>query len=321
MNEGKQVSVGDAYRHYFEASRLTLGGKWWFAGTPQTFKFNERPVSGESYFHAKDVIVDGDWYEIKFQWYLKRRTKEGTLTYDSEFGDNNFGCVVHVSTGVAGRSSGRGEANDALKSPYEAALWTGEAMKRLSDRGDDGDDGDDEEPFLDPTPDPTVNAPAPSMVAAVDRAVDFLVEGLPEYGSLYHGSNKKLERFDLGFAGTRDWGDYGVGVYLSSSPGLARMYAQDAATKGGGDPWIHVVKSNLKATATFDDLSATCKEVTGKSYCPPHGRAEDEAREITKRMLDQGFDSVRVDNQFVVYDPTLLTVTRVVDVEAASYLP
>ncbi len=158
------------------------------------------------------------------------------------------------------------------------------------------------------------------MNICVDRAVDFLIEGLP-YSSLYHGTNKKLDRFDLLYAGTRDWGDYGVGVYLSSSPELAAMYADDAVVKGGGEPWVHVVKSNLRNIASFDDLTTVCKEVTGHEYCPPHGRDEEEAREITRRMMAKGFDSVQIDKQFVVYDPSLLKITRVVDPKAASYLP
>jgi len=176
VNEGKQVPVADASDHYFKAASLMLGGRWWNAGTPLVNKFADNPVSGTSYCNAADVIVDGDWYEVKFIWYLYKRAQGISLTYDSEFGDNNFGCAVKISTGVFGKDTRKHEANDQLKTPYQAAVWTGEAMSRLSDRGGGGDD-DASEPTVDPAPQPSVGVPSPALASSVDQAVVFLVEG------------------------------------------------------------------------------------------------------------------------------------------------
>ncbi len=148
-------------------------------------------------------------------------------------------------------------------------------------------------------------------------------------GSLYHGTNKTFDSFDMSFAGARDWGDFGVGIYLSNRSSLAITYAHEAVkNNGGGEPVIYVVKPNLSNVASFDELMEAIQSIEASpnedypAY-PAGGqpRSEVDSRTITQYMTSRGFDSAMVGQQVVVYDPSLLTVTRVLPAEDAWWLP
>lgn len=149
-------------------------------------------------------------------------------------------------------------------------------------------------------------------------------------GSLYHGTNKKFDSFDISFAGARDWGDYGVGVYLGTTPGLAVSYAHEAVkNNGGGVPVVCVVRANLTNVANFDELMEGIRSVgvpqqKDTSQFRDDGmqsRPEGDSRGITEFMTSRGFDAVRVGTEVCVYDPSKLSITRVVSVEEAQWLP
>lgn len=148
-------------------------------------------------------------------------------------------------------------------------------------------------------------------------------------GSLYHGTNKNFGSFDLSFAGARDWGDFGVGIYLSTRATLAISYAYEAVkNNGGGEPVVYVIKANLSNVASFEELMEAIRsiEVPLNEDFPAHPtggqpRSEADSRAITQYMTSHGFDSAMVGQQVVVYDPSLLSVTRVVSVEDARWLP
>jgi len=133
-------------------------------------------------------------------------------------------------------------------------------------------------------------------------------------GTLYHGSNKSFDSIDLYFAGLRDWGDYGLGVYLSTTSGLAKMYAEAATQRNGGKQTIHVVKANLRNVASFDELMEGIRSNSPleKEILPgePQTRPEADSRGITKHMMEMGFDSAMVGKQVVVYDLSCLEIVK-----------
>ncbi len=147
---------------------------------------------------------------------------------------------------------------------------------------------------------------------------------------LWHGTNKQFDSFDLSFAGARDWGDFGVGVYLSDRASLAVMYAEEAVkNNGGGEPVVYKIQANLTNVADYDELMEVVRTVGSPenkdtSIIGPSGlqsRPEVDSRAITQQMVEKGFDAARIGIQFVVYDPSLLKVVRVLSTEDASYMP
>lgn len=160
------------------------------------------------------------------------------------------------------------------------------------------------------------------------RVTQKVSSGPYSEGSLYHGTNKTFDSFDLSFAGARDWGDFGVGIYLSSRSSLAISYAHEAVKNGGGEPIIYVIKANLSNVASFDELMEAIRsiEVPLNEDFPAHPaggqpRSEADSRTITQYMTSHGFDAAMVGQQVVVYDPSLLSVTRVLSAEDAQWLP
>jgi len=147
-------------------------------------------------------------------------------------------------------------------------------------------------------------------------------------GSLFHGTNKKFDSFNISFAGARDWGDYGVGVYLSTTPGLAVSYAYEAVkNNGGGEPVVYMVQANLSNIANYDELMEGIRSVGVPENKDPsifrddgmQSRPEGDSRGITEFMTSRGFDSAMVGRQVVVYDPSLLTVIRVLPAAEAEW--
>ena len=137
--------------------------------------------------------------------------------------------------------------------------------------------------------------------------------------TVYHGSNKKFNAFDLSFAGARDWGDWGIGIYCSTSPTLAEIYAEEAVQKGGGKPYLYKVRANLRNIATEEVLYETIESVglpINKVVIPgePQTRPEMDSRQITEKMLELGFDAaLRRSGEMVVYDPSALKIVDMVD--------
>lgn len=160
------------------------------------------------------------------------------------------------------------------------------------------------------------------------RMIQKVSSGPYSGGSLYHGTNKNFESFDLTFAGVRDWGDFGVGVYLSTRSTLAISYAYDAAKKNGGEPVVCVVKANLSNMGSFEELMEAIRsiKVPLDEDFPQHPvggqpRSIADSQEITEFMTSRGFDSAMVGQQVVVYDPSLLSITKVVSADEARWLP
>jgi len=150
----------------------------------------------------------------------------------------------------------------------------------------------------------------------------------PYTRTLYHGTNKSFNSFDISFSGIRDYGDFGIGIYLTPSSTLAIMYADDAVNNNGGEPIIHVVKSNLQNVATTEELM----EVIHSIEIPENkdlsdnkqSRSELDSKSITKRMLDLGFDGAiaRGDRgEVVIYNSSALEIIRSLSPEEASFLP
>ena len=168
-----------------------------------------------------------------------------------------------------------------------------------------------------------------SNASEVVNPAEKLSSGPYSGGSLYHGTNKTFGSFDLSFAGARDWGDFGVGIYLSNRSSLAISYAHEAVKKnGGGEPVVYVIKANLSNVASFDELMEAIRSIETplNEDFPAHPaggqpRSEIDSRTITDYMTSRGFDSAMVGEQFVVYDPSLLSVTRVLPTEDAWWLP
>ncbi len=161
------------------------------------------------------------------------------------------------------------------------------------------------------------------------NSIEKLSSGPYSGGSLYHGTNKNFGSFDLSFAGARDWGDFGIGVYLSSRSSLAISYAHEAVkNNGGGEPVVYVIKANLSNVASFDELMEAIRSIETplNEDFPAHPaggqpRSKADSRTITQYMTSRGFDSAMVGEQVVVYDPSLLSVTRVLPAKDAWWLP
>lgn len=135
--------------------------------------------------------------------------------------------------------------------------------------------------------------------------------------TVYHGSNKRFDAFDLSFAGVRDWGDWGIGIYCSTHPYMAEIYAYEAVQKNGGEPLLYKVKADLRNFATEDVLHETLESVglpIEKILVPgePQTRPEMDSRQITKKMLELGFDAtLRMSGEMVVYNPSSLQIMSV----------
>lgn len=135
---------------------------------------------------------------------------------------------------------------------------------------------------------------------------------------LLHGTSSNFTEFDLSFAGRRDWGDFGLGVYLTRSDGLAKMYAQDSVKDYGGDPIVYLVEANVSNLADMDDpnlLSKVSNETSAlfpKENKPgePQSRPEQESRDITELLTRLGYDGVTLNDarECVVFDPAKIKI-------------
>lgn len=138
--------------------------------------------------------------------------------------------------------------------------------------------------------------------------------------TLYHGTNVDLSQFDLSFAGQRDWGDLGIGVYLGRKPLFAEFYAEDAAKAKGGRPRVYEVRADISNTANMDDPQVlkqvqSCTNAPFPKQIEPgqgQSRPPQESREIAECIQSLGYDSASLYNgqEIVVYDPSKLHIVR-----------
>ena len=147
----------------------------------------------------------------------------------------------------------------------------------------------------------------------------------------YHGTSSDFDRFDLTKAGERDFGDFGVGVYLTPSAQLARSYAYASAKKTHREPKILAVRVQAHKTADLDD-GPLQREISTTLEIPfpdktlqagaPQTRPRSEALAITEFLREKGYDSGlgRAGRELVVYDPRLLSIERVYTAEDFSIL-
>lgn len=160
----------------------------------------------------------------------------------------------------------------------------------------------------------------------------WLTENVLGRRRLYHGTSGDFDQFDLTYAGTRDYGDFGIGIYLTPSSTLASMYANNAYKENGQEPFVYVVEHNLQNPANFDD-PAFVKQVADaldipfpKKLLPGSGkqsRPKEESLAITKYVTDLGYDSAvgRDGKEIVAYDPSKLRIVEKVPAGEASWMP
>jgi len=139
---------------------------------------------------------------------------------------------------------------------------------------------------------------------------------------LLHGTSSNFTEFDLSFAGQRDWGDYGTGVYLTTNDYMARSYAHESAKNHGGNPVVYLVEANVSNLANMDDpnlLSIISQETNApfpKKLEPgkPQSRPEGESRDIREFLIKLGYDGVIVrDIEYVVFDPAKIKILKAFD--------
>ena len=145
----------------------------------------------------------------------------------------------------------------------------------------------------------------------------WLNESILSGRTAYHGTNQIIKQFDKNFFGQRDYGDFGMGVYLSSSERLALNYAYDAA-KRGGKPIVLSIRMNVSKTANFDDADFVNKVAKATNAPFPkiiaagnnQSRPKEEAENITRFLISLRYDSAvgRNGKEIVVYDPSKLSI-------------
>ena len=147
----------------------------------------------------------------------------------------------------------------------------------------------------------------------------------------YHGTSTRFGSFDLDKAGARDFGDFGLGVYLTPSSQLAAQYAYASAKRTKGEPVVAVVEVHVHKTADFDD-KAFEQQVAEATRVPfpkvlsgpgPQTRPRADAVAITKYLQSEGYDSALARNgkELIVYDVSALRIESVRDAADASFLP
>jgi ADP-Ribosyltransferase in polyvalent proteins len=155
------------------------------------------------------------------------------------------------------------------------------------------------------------------------RTFWLVAQGWP--ATLYHGTNKTFDSFDLTFAGKRDWGDWGLGVYLSPKPLLAAMYAEEAVKSAGGEAVVYMVKANLSNTTDDHELLESIQAIgipEEKDTTVTDGRQtrpETDSKAIAEHMIGRGFDSAkaRSGSEIVVYDTSKLSIKEEISLEEA----
>jgi hypothetical protein len=156
--------------------------------------------------------------------------------------------------------------------------------------------------------------------------LDFLNETISLKRKLYRGT---VEGADLQSTG-RDYGDWGLGVYLATSPTVAISYAYAAAKKTGKKPIILVIEHTLKNPANFDDeeFKKSFFDSIGvpaeKAITPgmAQSRPQQDSQKITQELMKLGYDSAvaRHGSEVVAFDPSQLKIIEQRTPEEAGYL-
>ena len=148
---------------------------------------------------------------------------------------------------------------------------------------------------------------------------------------LLHGTSSEFEEFDLSHAGRRDWGDYGVGVYLTINDTMAKSYAQESAQANGGHPVVYLVDADVSNLAPMDDpeLLETVSRETGapfpKTLTPgeKQTRPQVESQSIRDFLIEAGYDGVIVSNgwECVVFDPSKIKILKKFELGGEQTIP
>ncbi len=156
---------------------------------------------------------------------------------------------------------------------------------------------------------------------------NWLVESVVLKRTLYRGTvqGNNLQPNKL------DNGDFGLGIYMTTSSVMASSFAQQAAKANRGTPVILVIEHSLKNTANFDDptFSSQFFEQLGipenKSIIAgqPQTRPYHDSSRITEELLRLGYDSAtaRRGMEVVAYDESKLRVVDQKSIEDAYLLP
>jgi len=138
---------------------------------------------------------------------------------------------------------------------------------------------------------------------------------------LLHGTSSSFNQFDLSFAGQRDWGDYGVGVYLTPSDYMAKEYAAEAVKSRGGKPVVYLVEANVSSLANMDD-PGLLSDVSKNTDAPfpkkletgqKQSRPEQESRNITEFLIQLGYDGARHGKEYIIFDPAKINILKSFD--------
>jgi hypothetical protein len=150
-----------------------------------------------------------------------------------------------------------------------------------------------------------------------------------ESKTLYHGTSYEFKSFNLQHAGERDFGDNGFGIYLTSNPRLAQIYAYESARNSGREPVVLVIKHTLKNIADLSDQKLL-NQITQETGAPfpkkldlisgKQTRSHEESMAITRYLTKLGYDGAKKGSEVVAYDPAKLEIIRKVPAEDADVL-
>lgn len=116
---------------------------------------------------------------------------------------------------------------------------------------------------------------------------------------LYHGTADDVVAFDVDHPNRKDTGWLGTGVYLTDSPELGEMYAEQKKRTGEAAPNVMPLYARLE-----NPYMATAED---KARIKAGGRAAADA--FTQQLQEQGYDGVILQvapdaREIVVFDPT-----------------
>lgn len=150
------------------------------------------------------------------------------------------------------------------------------------------------------------------------------------HGYLYHGTARDFDEFSLDFAGERDYGDHGLGVYLTPSSRLAIIYAYDKAKAIKQPPIIMKVRHSLQKIADLDNPILQT-QITNQLKIPfpkvlkagvTQTRPKEESLAITQYLTSMGFDGATAlhGREIVAYDPNKLQIVEKVTQDRFDFL-
>ncbi len=137
---------------------------------------------------------------------------------------------------------------------------------------------------------------------------------------LYHGTNGDRATLSSDKAGQRDFGNLGVGVYLSDSPELADRYAQATTEAHGGTPHTLNVVAHLTKTFDFGNKHslAALSNATGVSF-PISANDKSSSAKVAEYLTGAGYDSGKLGSEYVVYNSAKIHVHNSVQLPAGKH--